>query len=1269
MNSEWSTILLILGIIGVLLGGLWVADKVFNQTSGGTDGSITDPKTATLVLGVNPKEFNPNQGGKTTISLQSDTKTIVEVFVAGQVENSSQKSIQQITLENGKKISFDWDGKIQGEPLQPGNYRIIVREVEDGGDRKETDVTINGLIEGLNRNALKQQYPWPSEIRIGLTETKPVMKLTTKIVNPGEVPGEISAISNFFPRPTSVTAEGFFENGKISFNTTQDLQTIEPYTLEITIDYSEYFNNPIIKQKSLEGEIIVTQGGLYPNPVPIPFKINLNESGAILYNNEKDADISDYLTQLAEEKGWGLIGVGGESPGNVLDVKREILNEYKISNPPLEPTIGPFKNLLIIGWHDSIPMYDETGILGKNDEGEFDDERILDHVFYGDMDGDPFIELSVGRIPITNVEGLEAYFEAAGNRQPAEEKYIYVTGSEEHIYRPKDVEEFEGKNLNNSQLKYAFMRKQFLYTGYGPSLDVPNGFPFENVPKGFKVFDDFSNCYRDATSFTFAFHRACDPSTGNFSSGQNLIVYAKSEQEDETTLENYNKTIKSYIYSTLAQKTPGQFKAGESFKDYLNLAMASEYNEAEKYYILYGDPSNIIRTSGAFFNASKRVKMDLEGEQIKLSMPKLNLNDFFFLGKDKPFTEAEIKSIQEGKFAIADATVLEKDSPFVIEAQKSTDITKYDIVLDENPDSEIGNNESTIWASELTESKKIQVMPSPKPTHVNHDFDLSQFNRLFLEATQNNGGVIELLEAPIESSTVTEQEIEGKKYQVNTFILKNTERYPNFLGSSGTVKLTQNQNNEVRILVELEGIEKTRALSLSESKLLFFDSYKLYFENSKTKEKKLINTIEKQVQRYGPISFGMFPIQIDLSKYDTVSIYSVSGLQKFDFLEKPILVANINDSENHTILDKEVVFENKYGFLQYPLSKLEVKIFTPKEPTANGNLFQITRVENLKPLKENKIILLEIPDNSQNKDILLNHPSIVETVKTILDDNPSLKEKFTSRENVLLLDGDWKKGFFGHFVEGAYFFGNQITAAPFLYPQNVDFESVKNAFESADLSNEKSEDKMFKALIGQNNLGVDADIYFSTADESFTDQDVRFYFQFDLEDLFTLVEKGASDTDLYTLVFDGFEEGFEKESIVELPPQVEDEDEIQPMSEITIHSVLIGGGKEVNKGETINLDEDGDKFINASVSVNVPFSHIILLGNDQLLAKIYPEELSENYQPGTILTLSSGQQDLTLNNITFNNEIHLVVRIYGEQPEDEINSTPFIFKTKGESFT
>ncbi|MEK7540141.1 MAG: hypothetical protein AAB558_02745, partial [Patescibacteria group bacterium] len=716
---------------------------------------------------------------------------------------------------------------------------------------------------------------------------------------------------------------------------------------------------------------------------------------------------------------------------------------------------------------------------------------------------------------------------------------------------------------------------------------------------------------------------------------------------------------------TLSQKVPGQFKAGESFKDYLNLAIASEFNQAEKYYALYGDPSNIVRTDGNFFKPLRRVNLKLEGEEIRLEMPKIEVNDFFFLGRNHgPFTEKEIESIKEGKFEVADATIIEKDPPFVTNAVKNLDKTRYDIILDKNLESEIGNSEDIIWGSELTDSKKLQVMTTPEPTRVTHNFNLSDYKRIYLEATQKDAGFIEVLEAPIESTNTAEQEIGGKKYAVDTFILRNTGRHPYFLDSEGTIKFTKNKNNEVQILVELTGLEKTNSISTSEAKLLFFDSYKLFFENTQTQEKKLINTIESEVKKSGQASFGLFPFDVDLSKYDKATLYGTPSIrQNFDFVQKPILTAKIHDESNNPILGKEIAFENTYGFLQYSFAEVELKMFTPKESASNGNLLQITRLENLKPLKENKVILLETTADSTTKSKI--NQSITDTVKKIIEEN-GLQEKFPNPENVLLLDGEWVKGFFGHFVEGAYFFGNRITASPFRYPQNVDFESVKNAFEDADFSNEKSEDKVFKAQIGENSLDVDADIYFSTADEKFTDNDVRFYFQLGLEDLFALMEKGAWEKN-YDLIFDGFEGGFERIQTAEPPPIEDVEDGVEEFTpQITIQRIEIGGGTDFKNGDTVDiLGEDGKKPITVSFTVNTDFEHIILLGNDILLDERYPTELSEFYSTGDILILSSSANEYVAEDIAYNKQIKIALRVYGKNAQ-EFNSEPVILKTTGE---
>ncbi|MBI4044251.1 MAG: hypothetical protein HY392_00915 [Candidatus Diapherotrites archaeon] len=1268
MDKIWAILLIVLGIIGALFGANYLID---NLGQGGPDSGLNEPEKATVTLDVDKNPFNPSRGEKIKITVKTDKAIDANIYLAYSDQPGTpnhlmplEKSLVRIpanTESEGYQIEWDGTDSATGKLLRPGShYKIAVKEETKNNDGAydEKNITISGIIEGYDRTALLEN--WQEKIEIGFTEQTPAGTYKKTLINPQDPPLE----TNFFPVPATEDVDIFFpgypELGKIGFEVRPVPGTDELFELEMTLDYSDYFKREIIEPQTIKGQIEIQFGLPYDSPPPIELVIHLNESGAILYKTGS-TELGEYLAQLSGEKGWGLIPI---TDGTPQAIQEEILRQYRGEKVeiPLALTIGPFKNLLLIGWHDSIPFYDETGVLGKNDKEEFDEERILDQVYYGNIDDDPFVELSVGRIPFSGADNLRAYFEAASKREPSEEPYIYVA-SNGPIYRQQDVGEFEGKNLDQQQLNNAFIRKQFLYTGYSPEFDDPsNGFFVDNVNaaviSGFRAIDDFTNCEMGdtesssnyPTDFSFVFHKACDPIvTANFLSGPNIVVLTKKDA--------FEDTVKSYIYSTLSQKIPGRFKAGDSFKDYINLAVASEFNEAEKYYALYGDPSNIVRTNGALFDPNKRVKMNLEGEEITLEMPRLDPNDFFSLGKDKPFSEKEIENIKAGNFAVADATILEKDTPFVTNATKRTPSETYVLVLDKDGYADNDEPYTELMLVTRTDQPQRQLSPMQEPQDIyqkdtQKGFKFPEFKRAAIEIWRGATHA-EVLEGLIDGTYAGKTQVNGVEYDTymvelsgNIIYTESGEAfYPGFLDSSGTVEITQNKDNSLNFEVTLSSLEKTKNAQESNVTLnpkhLRFDSYKLVFENQKTgatDAEPLYSGLSKTSET---ITKGPLP-DSKVSGFDTISLYGEkSSFGSFDFMGKPILSARIRDDEGNLLLGQEIEMQNTLGFLNYPNSTVTLELYNRQNEEGYSEvLFKITGVDDLSPLAENKVILLQTTDDSPNKGMIT--PSVTQAVRKILEEKPTLKEKFPDPKNVLLLDGDWAKVFFGHFVEGAYFFSNRLTLVPFSYGLDKDFDSVKNAFLNADFANSDYEGKkLFRAKTASGTeFEIDAGLGFLTGgtyvgDDQKQDEqsDSRFYFQFDLEDLFTLMKEGAGEGNYYTLSIDGFKDGFEKPPAPEPftgppdfigPPSPEEEIEQEPVS-VLIEQIFVGGQK-IEHGETWNFRQivkTGEEAIVVNFSTSIhPFAKAELFSGDEKLTERSFGDLSEAYEPGQPIPFS-----------------------------------------------
>lgn len=138
-----------------------------------------------------------------------------------------------------------------------------------------------------DRNALLSKYPWPNYIEITLTQKNPVAIIEKFIVNQNIKTN--NAINNDSIPPSDVKIDGISTNEYIDRNMIieildkeQDLSEFgqEPYTLKITFNYSDFFNNALDSQLPLrlEKELKLDYGffgnGLSP---AIKLIINLNK--------------------------------------------------------------------------------------------------------------------------------------------------------------------------------------------------------------------------------------------------------------------------------------------------------------------------------------------------------------------------------------------------------------------------------------------------------------------------------------------------------------------------------------------------------------------------------------------------------------------------------------------------------------------------------------------------------------------------------------------------------------------------------------------------------------------------------------------------------------------------------------------------------------------------------------------------------------------------------------------------------------------------------
>ncbi|GEM_PF-2572917 len=1206
-----SKVLPIMLILLLLLGGIFFGPslikglgKIFSGgkdtgTNGGTDGGVggtgdtgtgTEQTPLALELKVqifdkNQKEIlsnaeyelcDPSKGDSALITVTSTKKVTGQIFLleSGAKAQEFEISSALTEFEENKPFELKWDCKNPKDSqfLADSYYHLVAK----GGGQESpfAFILITKTDPLFDRDQFISDNPWPPKIEFGLSEIQQVQQTFT---GPSALPytqEELMEGTSFLEKalaPDKPTIKDLaaieMEGGKISAKIQNKQGSFEPFEIEVNADFSEYFAQKKPLPRTIDTTIQFEYTSALPgfrNPPPIALKINLNESGVILFKQKND-ELNDFLTDLAFKKGWGLIPIEEKiSPQAIL----EKIKENFTPTVPQKP-VGPFKHLLIVGSHEDIPFTNEESVL------EGSKEQVLDSAFYGNTDDDQFIELSVGRIPTSDPQDVNNYFSAAKEREAKKPDYAYVKGTGQ-MPGSGQLPEFLAKGKTEQELNEIFIRQQFIYTGFTPQFDEEKkAFPVKEARENELLFDNFSNGCQPISGTVFSTHTTCNPAEvldpkPKSSEYSNVIISTKKEAQD--SIEKY---------SLLLQKTtlnPMQ-SAGSSFKDYLNTAIVhfgGEFTQA-----LLGDPSNTIETMFDLLDAEKKAGVSLEGKQLKVQLPKLDLeglNDLFLLGKDKPFTEQEFENIKAGKFAVANANIKETDFPFVTQAEKPDYGLSYRLVLDKDRHAEDEAVKDLVVIENFNKNNPLK----PKKGKIIVSSPFSQFRRVALEMRREIATSdelekhIEVLQAKTDDVETTAENIDGIEYNSRTIELKGVLPgfYSNFLDSFGTITINYISPNDpskgITVKGSLSGIEKTKdkySNSAANPKILYFDKYRLAFQVSEKEEERfaLLGTY-KEIQDFEKHD-GTRKITIDstmpnffTTPYDYVVFRGITSGRFVwpNFTATPILWAKIKN-DGKLITGQPIQLQNVYGFLQYPKSTIKLKLLYRKlNDTQTEILYEIIDAQNVRPLKEDKVFLVETSN--------ARHPKITESVKAavakIFQENPGLKtgKGFSDPSRVLLLDYYGLIVYLG-FVEDSFYLSNAALMNPFDYSPGQGYAAAKEAIASA------KGKVTAKALIEgkEEPIEVKLDVITNTASQG-TDRGASVSFQLGLEDMLELIKNGAEKKKFY-IVFDGFEKGFGTATGETTSPTIQPADESEPKVEIT--SVYANG--EYDTSKTIEL--------------------------------------------------------------------------------------------------
>jgi len=1226
-----------------------------------------------------------------TNGLREKTKPL-RLLLANEETNTVHIFIEDFTLNRKSFRQIFWDGKDNtGKNVEAGNYFVFAEKKDDKKAVAIASLTIRNYDDTRDREKLIRDNPWPHEIEVGLTPNLREITIERPVVNTNtsyhpdlgleikeftkpefyHIQVAVESTTNFTsqnqllsPNDERISVKVLDVDGKGEYGPD------DPFTMFLTLNFNDYFDDYFKQKKPLPAKkefTILIDTVFEKLSEPIKVTVYLNESGLILYKsnesvssdvdapiesfeptegNSTDESVPEIIKKMALKRGWDILGVESNDPTTIQTLIQEKYDAKK------------FTHLLIVGSVEDIPFIDEQGLLGEKYENQ-----VLDSAYYGNMDSDPFIELSVGRLPTTRYSNVEVYFEGLDNFETQEQNYVYVTGTENKC----EISSIEG--FPTDEKNKAFIRKQFLFTGNGPDFDEVEGFDVyqkrfkvAETDVGQRVYDNFSTeCFENRDSIgSIANNTACDFSEIRgipFSTFSNIVLIERESENqcsDETTLEFSEYSPPKYYSLLNFDPFFANPTIGVSLRDFLNSLIS--LNQAPVYHALMGDPSNIVNAHKKSQQQNQRthVKLESDEQKIVISMPKLNLNDFFFLGNDSPFKEAEIDMIKEGHFAIADAKIIETSYPFVTDASKNRNGLNYGLILD----GDLTTNDQNVIILQNFDGK---IGPQDKPVKAvfGKDFKFEEYyTRLALEVYSTSGPIMEVRQAyryhSFDKKVVMEEgerEIDGEIYNFHTLRLGDpgdNSLHPNYLDSTGTIIIENTDETKRKFKINLE-IEATYIEDDAEYNThLKFDSYTIFLEDSSSeKESKIVVEDFKVDWRTDQTEQTAEFDLMELEGYDQISVYgNTNKFTGFDFLSKPILTGKIRNKQKALLTGKTLEFENELGFLQFSDSSLVVTIFERENELGFSDvLSQVIEVNNVRALKEDKVILVETT-NADHEAITF---SVRETVKTILEENPKLKDKFTNPLNVLLINGDYSFDFSVIFTENVLFFSNGLSLSPHRYYNRFEghgksFKGVKETLKATDKSKLTTTAKS-RSSNGQQ-FEIDMGLYFFGDEQE--EANNGFGFELDLEDLFRLIESKIGD-DIYRLEIEGFEQNFEEAEVAVIEP-IDDipTNEIEEINETENLTVTIAridvGALEWNRENPIDLSKHRQKTVSVYFSTNASSFKDATLFNpaNTLFGQFISFESIKTYIPGESYSITTPLGNL-LN--SENNQIEFTISI------------------------
>ncbi len=305
-------------------------------------------------------------------------------------------------------------------------------------------------------------------------------------------------------------------------------------------------------------------------------------------------------------------------PNPLFKLRSKIISQYAQK---------PFNYLFIVADENEIPMEDEFGLIPIKDPLDTKNE-ILDNAIYGNIDSDPFLELSVGRLPSSDYNYVSEYFLQNLKYVPPENPLFSFIGN----YDTNDPIKISKEQV----LLYYPFTGMSPNKNYSADLQGNNNLIFKpDVDKFNEITDrsDYITVLTHGTPEGLLYDGNALYKYIPKADKQIMIVATSCSTSSEFGKNVLIKNVRNYFgglqityngkneFSLTTNQKP-RITIGAAYRDYINGALIDVNRSFE--FILYGDPSNLIDASN--LEQSSKPKTIFSENEVQIIMPSFDVS-------------------------------------------------------------------------------------------------------------------------------------------------------------------------------------------------------------------------------------------------------------------------------------------------------------------------------------------------------------------------------------------------------------------------------------------------------------------------------------------------------------------------------------------------------------------------------------------------------------------------------------------------------------------